>query len=216
MSLRLSWWILGCVLASTVGCQGDDFTPGNVVAAGGPSGTAGIGGGGAGGGSGASGASRRGAAGECARIADVLAGCGLSPAGQSVLCGDPRSAFVQCFTACLLQGDCSELSLLFCAGPHAQPSSLSNCLLGCDAIQYTCSDGTLVRGSHQCDSYPDCFDGGDEAGCSAHPDFVCPDGVAAPGGRCDGFTDCTDASDELACPVLGAPIVTVDVVTCPH
>lgn len=63
---------------------------------------------------------------------------------------------------------------------------------------FTCTDGTQIPETYQCDEEPDCPDGSDELGC---PSFTCADATSIPlGQQCNGYPECPDLSDEQDCP----------------
>ncbi|XP_033628045.1 suppressor of tumorigenicity 14 protein homolog [Asterias rubens] len=68
----------------------------------------------------------------------------------------------------------------------------------CGLNGFTCSDGTCIEASMQCDWYYDCNDQSDEHQHCKYTGFTCEDGqgLVADAWLCDGQSDCQDNSDE--------------------
>ncbi|XP_071505175.1 uncharacterized protein [Diadema antillarum] len=73
----------------------------------------------------------------------------------------------------------------------------------CTEEQFACIDRTCIPEFRECDGYPDCVNGEDEANCSAQGGtcaphlFTCNDGRCITDSyRCDGYDDCENAEDE--------------------
>lgn len=72
----------------------------------------------------------------------------------------------------------------------------SRCLGEEYELPFTCADGEEIPATWECDSYADCDDGSDEAGCP----FFCYDGTELDTSKvCDGEDDCSTGEDEFGC-----------------
>jgi len=115
--------------------------------------------------------------------------CGLM--GPGVVGDPPFYAPDACYERCLADASCGELERALCG-------EAIDLLVWCDGLcAYHCPDGSLIAHEQQCDGFPDCMGGSDEAGCEM---LECGAGPPVPRSqRCDGYPDCWDASDESGC-----------------
>lgn len=139
---------------------------------------------------------------ECVMTEQQLRSCGLITEG-AVPCRDENQAD-QCVFGCTQGATCAELEELMCEGVNDEglpQGRLADCVIQCLSQPFRCDSGQQVFQDAECDGFPDCNDGSDEARCSQST-FLCASGESRPGDvECDGFADCDDGfSDEQNCP----------------
>lgn len=130
----------------------------------------------------------------CAGYTQRLRDCGILGEGPFT-CSEPDSPVDVCVYQCVALASCGILSALVC--DSVRPFPLEECFIDCNAFQ--CDSGEAITSVFVCDSYADCADASDEAGC-----FECGSGeVYPPRFVCDYNRQCIDGSDEAGCDTFG-------------
>ncbi len=143
----------------------------------------------------------------CGAVRAKAESCGLEFTLHNETCTEPDNDEDRCVSTCVAQASCSELTAVAC--DSAAPG-LGACMSDCEP-KFTCTDGTEIPASYECDAYQDCTDNSDEHGACPQP-YTCSDGEQIPANYyCDGYNDCTDGGDEgTTCPNYEPPFACGD------